>query len=158
MFPLERGKLPPITWYDLVGNATECPFTHICMCVYVCVCACVCVCVCVHVPACMYPCSLQVAVLVGTSLNYTPGYITFVTSTVSQFSVTAVAGGMAGGGVSLILLLVLVMAIILVVHRRDSLKKSRLLDALMMQMKTITEEHKRSNVNCMLRVCGGVCV
>ena len=107
----------------------------------------------------MFPCSPQVVVSVGRSLSYTPGSITLVTSTVSQFPVTKVVGGVAGGGVSLFLLLVLVVAIVLVAHRRDSLKKRRQVNALMMQMETLetnmAEECKRGNVTS---VCACVCV
>ena len=80
-------------------------------------------------------------VSVGRSLSSTPGSITFVTSTVSQFPVAAVAGGVAGGGVSLILLIV---AIIWVVRRREFVMRSQV-DVLMMQMKTLAEERKRGN-------------
>ena len=106
--------------------------------------------VCVHVSVCIYmcPCSPQVVVSVGKSLFYKPGSITFVVG--SPLPVARVAGGVAGGGVSLILLLFLVVAIMLVAHRRDSLKKSRQVDALMMQMETLetnmAEECKRGNV------------
>ena len=118
------------------------------MCVYVCV-------VCTY----MYPCSPQVVVSVGRFLSYTPGSITFVTSTASQFPVAGVAGGVAGGGVSLILLIV---AIILIVRRRESVMKSQM-DVLVMQMKTLAEENKRGkhvrNCVCMnahMHMC--VCV
>ena len=107
----------------------------------------------------MFPCSPQVVVSVGRSLSYTPGSITLVTSTALPFPVAGVAGGVAGGGVSLILLLVLVVAIILVIHRRDSLKKSHQMDALMMQMETLetnmAEECKRGIVTS---VCAATCV
>ena len=90
----------------------------------------------------MYP---QVVISVGRSLSHTPGSITFVTSTVTQFPVTAVAWGVAGGGVSLILLLVISKAIILVVRRRKSVMKSQV-DVLMVEMNTLAEEHNKGNV------------
>ena len=105
----------------------------------------------------MSACFPQVVVSVGRFLYYTPGRIMFVV--VSPLSVAGVAGGVAGGGVILLLLLVLVVAIILLIHRRDSLKKSRQVDALMIQMETLetnmAEECKRGNVTS---VCACVCV
>ena len=108
----------------------------------------------------MSACFLQVVVSVGRFLYYTPGSVTLVA--VSPLPVAGVVGGVAGGGVSLVLLLAmlaLVVAIILVVHRRDSLKKSCQVDALMMQMETLetnmAEECKRGNIMC---VCVWVCV
>ena len=97
----------------------------------------------------MYPCSSQVVVSVGRSLSYTPGSITFVTSTALPFPVAGVAGGVAGGGVSLILLIV---AIILVACRRESVMRSQV-DVLLMQMKTLAEENKRGK-----HVCNCVCM
>ena len=94
----------------------------------------------------------QVVVSVGRSLYYKPGSITFVTSPVAQFPVTAVAWGVAGGGVSLILLLVISTTIILVVRRRESVMRSQG-DVLMMQMKTLAEEQKIG-----MWVCACVCV
>ena len=97
----------------------------------------------------------QVVVSVGRSLYYTPGSITFVTSPVTEFPVTAVAWGVAGGGVSLILLLVISMAIILVVCRRESVMKSQV-DVLMVEMNTLAEEH---NIGmCVLCMCVHMCV
>ena len=104
----------------------------------------------------MCSCSSQVLVAVGRSLYYTPGSITFVTSTVTQFPVTAVAWGVAGGGVSLIFLLVISMAIISVVCRRESVMKSQV-DVLKMQMKTLAEERTIGMCMC-LCVCVCVCV
>ena len=104
---------------------------------------------------CMCPYPIQVVVLVGRSLSYTPGSITFVTSTVTQFPVTAVAWGVAGGGVSLILLVVMSMAIVLVACRRESVMRSQV-DVLLMQMNTLAEEH---NIGmCVLCMCVHVCV
>ena len=112
-------------------------------------------------PMCVYMCSCssQVLVAMGRSLYYTPGSITFVTSTVTQFPVTAVALGVAGGGVSLIFLLVTSMAIISVVFRRESVMKSQV-DVLMMQMKTLAEERTMGMCMCVcvcVRVCLCVC-
>ena len=107
---------------------------------------------------CVYMCPYppQVVVSVGRSLYYTPGNITFVivTSTVTQFPVTAVSWGVAGGGVSLILLLVMSMAIVLVACRRESVMRSQV-DVLMIQMKTQPEEQIGMCVLCM---CVHVCV
>ena len=106
-----------------------------------------------------YMCSFtpQVVVSVGRSLSYTPGSITFVT--VSLFPVAAVVGGVAGGGVSLILLIV---AIVLVACRRESVMRSQV-DVLMMQTKTLAEEHKRGNdvpdvCVCVYAYCVCMCV
>ena len=85
-----------------------------------------------------YPCSPQVVVSVGRSLSYTPGSITFVTSTASQFPVAGVAGSVVGGAVFLGLLIV---AIISVVRRRESVMKSQV-DVLLMRMKTLAKEPK----------------
>ena len=56
------------------------------------------------------------------------------------------------GGAVLILLLVLVVTIAVVVHRRNSVKKSRQVGALLMQMETLetnmAEECKRGNDIC----------
>ena len=91
----------------------------------------------------------QVVVSVGRFLSYTPGSITFVTSTALQFPVAGVAGGVAGGGVCFVLLIA---AIILVACRRESVMKSQV-DVLLMQMKTLTEESIRGK-----HVCNYVCV
>ena len=109
----------------------------------------------------MCSCSSQVLVAMSRSLYYTPGSITFVTSTVTQFPVTAVAWRVAGGGVSLIFLLVTSMAIISVVFRRESVMKSQV-DVLMMQMKTLAEERTMGMCMCLcvcvcVRVCLCVC-
>ena len=90
----------------------------------------------------------QVVVSVGRSLSYTPGNITFVTSTDAQFPVTVVAWGVAGGGVGFILLLVISMAIILVVRRRESVMKSQV-DVLKIEMNTLAEEHNIGMCVCM---------
>ena len=103
----------------------------------------------------MCPCPIQVVVSVGRSLSYTPGSITFVTSTVTQFPVTAVAWGVAGGGVSLILLLVMSMAIVLVACRRESVMRSQV-DVLLMQVNTLAEEHYIGM--CVLCMCVHMCV
>ena len=86
----------------------------------------------------MFPCSPQVVVSVGGYLSSTPGSITFLTSTSSQFPVAGVAGGVVGGAVFLGLL---ILAVISVVRRRESVMKSQV-DVLMMQMKTLAEEPK----------------
>ena len=128
---------------------------HVCVvCVCVCVCACVCVCVCVH--GCVCYVHIHVPLLSSGSgiSGQVPVLYTWQYHTCDKYCITipvaGVAGGVAGGGVSLILLLVLVVAIILVIHRRDSLKKSHQMDALMMQMETLetnmAEECKRGNV------------
>ena len=93
----------------------------------------------------MFPCSPQVVVSVGRYLSYTPGSITFVTSTASQFPVAKVAGGVVGGAVFLGLL---ILAVISVAFRRESVMKSQV-DVLMMQMKTLAEENKRGKHVCM---------
>ena len=99
-------------------------------------------------------CNPQVMISVGRSLYYTPGSITFVTSPgITQFPVTAVAWGVAGGGVSLILLIV---AIILVACRRESAMRSQV-DVLLMQMKTLAEEHNGGGCSTQC-VCMHVCV
>ena len=88
-------------------------------------------------------------VSVGRSLSYTPGSITFVTSSASQFPVAGVAGCVAGGGVCLVLLIA---AIILVACRRESVMRSQV-DVLLMQMKTLAEENKSGK-----HVCNCVCM
>ena len=76
------------------------------------------------------------------------------------FPISAVAGGMAGGGVGLILLLDLVVAIIVVVYRRDSVKKRQQVSALMLQMETLetnmAEECKRGKDTLVLQLPNGV--
>ena len=104
-----------------------------------------------HSPMCVYMCS-QVVVSVGTSLHYTPGSITFVTSTMSQFPVAAVAGGVVGGGVGLI---VFIVAIILVACRRKSVIRSQV----DVQMMPTLGEDRTCCARCVYaQVCVSTCV
>ena len=125
-----------MAWYDLVWHCSQSSIKFTYVYSYIC------------------PCFPQVVVSVGRSLYYTPGSITFVTSTLAQFPVTAVAWGVAGGAVSLILFLVISTAIIFMVRRRESVMRSQV-DVLMMQKKTLAEEQ---NIGMWVCACAFFCV